>query len=336
MRRKLLLLLLSGLLLFSQLNTYSFPLAPNNLEIIIGQYVKGDYRYFVDFSAEPDLEILSNWTICVEKEVNLTDIDENLLLISWLFNISSVANSYNYNPGQEWKETYLVNKTSRELVIPIAEYDYRNGTVHFKASMLDYSEFAKIRNFANLVISFDNGSTKLWTEINRFDFTSENNYDFNVFLTKLHKKWYDFSCFPERTMYAISPDTNIGQVVDYGWYNGTIIEEKAMIIDSKNLIAKRCHVPRTTVYVNNDPNKYGIGKVEHDLYYDSETGFILKLNFSYSGTEGLFLATEFYIPIPNTETTPFQTKFIPVMISSLTLILSVFVMKRLKIRRNNN
>ncbi len=315
------------MLISSGLSSSEIIYAPNSIEANEGQYVKGTYRHYTNMS-EPyeDLEIILDVAYSIEKEVTLSDISDKLIQISEFFNVTSITDPYVYNIHTEWKESYLVWKETREIVIPLVEYDYFNGSVHYYASMFDYTTFADMCSLDNLVIFFDNGTSRLWSQIDVESYTLENSYDFCHFLSYISGAWELSTLFPERTMYVISPQAQVGQTVDFGWYNGTILDENSVVIGSESYSAKHCYFPQWEIHYNDDPMNWGIGLFEHDIYYHSDTGLILQFNYSDTYLKGSFIPYEFFIPKNNTYTLPVETFVI--LIGIISVGISYYLRKR--------
>lgn len=329
MKQKIIVFFLFSIFLFPNLDASSISIAPNTLEVDIGQYVKGNYRLFVNMTDDfPDFEMIMGVTIKIENEFSLSDVSEDLIQISIFYDVISTNDTYAYNADTQWTESYLVWKKTREIVIPVAEYDYINGSVHYYASMLDYTTFTEMNSLENLVISFDNGTSILWSELDFNLIEPEDNYDFYMFVAFIYRIWLNKREFTERTMLAISPQTQVGQIVDHGWYNGTILDETTVEIDSKIYSVKHSYLPHTMAYYNNDPMSGGIGMFEHDIYYHSETGLILQFNYSDDSIDGSFVPYEFHSPNNNTITLNIESLL--VLVGLTTIGTAYYVRKKKK------
>ena len=291
--------------------------ASDQLQLKVGSYVEGAVYYSNSTVSD---ELLYNLRITIEKIVNATDVNKNVVF----FNYSMSFSEYNPDFGIETPTTFewtsLVFEHNRTTILPAARMYLANSTFSIEISLLEGNSIEDWTNLNNSIITFGNGTSYRYDNMSPDDFgyteicTWMVIFAFLNFALFIYNKWI---------MYAISPTVNIGDKINY--YNldsdkddyGTVID-KPSIKDTNGNQHPAIHVKYAyTGIVALDE------MAEVNAYYDEKTGLLIR-SIETDGTE----TYEFAPAVVKIKTGLLPLPFASLILGLMTAALVTVVIRR--------
>ncbi|MHA1684863.1 MAG: hypothetical protein ACTSYD_00495 [Candidatus Heimdallarchaeaceae archaeon] len=292
----------------------------DQLELKAGSYVEGKVYY--SNSTVTD-EFAYNLHIGVEKIINATDVNMNLILFNYIITAETGDEALGLEDVGTLELDALVFEHNRTTLLPAARMYMANSTFGVEISVLEGNSVEYWTNFNNTRITFDNGTSYRYGDMSSGDFgyTEVSLYMFIYLIFNValwtYQKW---------TLFAISPTANNGDKVHY--YNadsdtdslGTVID-KPQITDLEGKTHDAIHVKYDGGAMITGFDDYTV-----DAYYEAKTGLLIR-SVETDGTETYeFSPSKVVI---KTGLLPFP--FVGVTVSLMAIgLLSLYLKKRRK------
>ena len=269
--------------------------SPNQLAITPHSYISGMMYY--------DLSSLFSSGDYIEYDISIKildfpsypDISNKLVRFGMYYALTSDSDSsFNYE-GYQYEQEALIWYHNRAVAIPLTYMKITSGSIFAEATLKHKDTFSDASNLSNMIVTLTDGRQFLWDDLQSI--SSLDMIDYSLVLG-VRSTWYSFS-LPQKFKYAISPESKIGEFVDYGWYNGSILEKTNLKIGSSNREILRVHIDPASspVIYQDDGSTMRLSILESDFYYETKSGLIAgykqynETGYVYSE----FIADEIYI-----------------------------------------
>ena len=237
--------------------------APDLLELTKDSYVKG--KLLFTNSTHSDL-LAANNEITVVNIVNFTDIALNMIQIRVSYDVVN-DELLDMEGIDHMHYTSLVLENNRTIGLPVVEYAISNSTYSMSASLLDETTVDGLMNFNNTKVTID-GTTYIAGDVDsshvKYDEVSEIMLGFIFFNIGIG---YEFNY----TIYGISPQANVGDVINFGPPRlGSVIDKPAVITSNGDSY--------DTIHVKYDDTfTFALDDLDEvDVYYEAKTGLIIR------------------------------------------------------------
>lgn len=288
--------------------------APNLLELTEGTVIIGEVFHN---------DIFGNWNFSIDKIWYDSFLDEDIVELTRDF-IHEPPYDPIVNVSREIA-TSLILKDNRTAILPVASYYVE--TVDYNITVfLNYTIDLNITE-DDLMITY-NGTTYIFNDID----PGELFYDIVSYwmMTWATANVFELQLMP-LTKYAISPQATIGQEIEYGQYNGSVVGfTEYYISETEYFEVIEVHHDESIVIINifgtDDP--YTIG--ESTLLYEKNTGIVVHW-LEYNSTSDKYYyynATE-VIGINPIVIPEFSVPFIAVL-SSILIAIPILIVRRRK------
>jgi hypothetical protein len=249
----------------------------NQLELTKDSYVKG--RGLFSNSSVTDLLAWRN-TITVEDIYNTTDLGLNLVQVKVGYEVENWGELFGLE--EELVEfTHLIFEHNRTEILPAARLFVENSTYSVELSVLGYTAVEELLNFNNTKITFYNGTTYTWGDVQPGDFGySELSMWMFFFLLINYGLLENFKW----TLLGISPTANVGDSVKY--YNTDSDSDDLGSVVDKPTITTPVGKSFDAIHVQYEYNfVFGFWSPPTlDCYYDAKTGLLIR-SIEDDGTE---------------------------------------------------
>lgn len=275
--------------------------APDQLALTPGSYSSGitviDYSSMVYCGEMYIFEYET--TFKVLEILDYPDISDKLVR----FGVSHTILTFPYREsvvGIVYDYDHFVWYHNRSIAIPLSYIKITNGTTVVEASLMDEVTFAGVSNLNNMVVTLSDGREFLWEDflmVSSLEYEALNlrDYVMDCWSTESYLKWKE-DC-------AISPESSIGQLIDYGWFHGEVVNTFTLIIGGETHEVLKVHI---------DSQEYFS---ETEYLYEAKTGLLA--NFTQFIGTGIpfyyYIANDLHIAEPddsgNTLTIPYDSLF---------------------------
>jgi len=289
--------------------------ASNSLDLVAGTIVMGDI-YQGDIYGEYNFSVYRNWH---DPFYDLDVVDMGMDFLHYppynpLFNVTTeIVKS-------------LVVIDNRTMAIPVFYY-YMNTTEYDITIFIDIQDDLNITS-DDLKVTF-NGTTYIYDDVTEatpgYEIISQWMLSFglgNMLLQQLMPL----------TPYAISPLATIGQTIEYGSYNGTVMGyTNYYISETEYYEAIEVHHDEVVVHVDmlgsDSPQTIG----DRTLLYEKNTGIILHwLEYNSSADKYYYFNATDVIGLSPIIVVPEFSGYSLVIISSIVIAIPIFLVKRKK------
>ncbi len=236
--------------------------APDLLELTKDSYVKGKLLFTNTSVAD---HVVADIEIQVVNIVNFTDLSMNMVQIRILYDIAD--NEFlGLDEVDHLDYTSLVLESNRTVAFPVVEFTMSNSSYYAKASLLDETTVDDVTNFNNTKVTID-GTTYRFGDVDvndtKYDEIAEIMAGMLLFNLALGLVFV-------QTVFAISPQTNVADTINFNPSMGSVIDKPAIITslgDSYNTI----HVKYDNTFT------FGLDDVgEVETFYEAKTGLLIR------------------------------------------------------------
>ncbi len=256
-------LILNLLLLSLLLSNYTQGLvAPDQLEVTVGSYVKG--KMLFSNTTHSDVHT-ANIEISVDDIFNATDISLNIVAISVTTELLD-PNVFDIAPFTTFTYTSLIFEHNRTTLLGVAKLILSNSTYTTEMTLLHKTKFSEFTDLDNAQINIGSYSIKYGD----LDVADPKYDEVNILMNKAST--IDTAILNEfpYTILAISPKANVGDTINFETVDGTVSNNPTINTpDGTSYDAIQVEYSNTFVVGFDD-----VGEVE--VYYDATTGFILR------------------------------------------------------------
>jgi len=236
--------------------------APDLLEITKDSYVKGKLLYTNSSVAD---HLVSNNEITVVNIVNFTDIALNMIQIRVSYDVVD-PEFLDMEGITHMDYTSLVLESNRTLAFPVVELTMSNSSFSAKASLLDETTVDGVTNLNNTKVTID-GTTYLFGDVD----VNHTKYD-EIIEIMLGLVFFNLALALEfeYTIFAISPQANVADTINFSPSDGSVIDKPAVITSLGDSY--------DTIHVSYDDTfTLGLDDVDEvEAFYDAKTGLLLR------------------------------------------------------------
>ena len=304
--------------------------APDQLAVIPGSYVSGATTLDLSVVLHPEFYVEYDTTIKIVEFVEYTDVEQKLVSIRLSYTIISYPESETYSAiGLQYDVDKLYWYHNRSTAIPVYYIKITNGSETVEANLMNEETFSDTSNLENMIIKLSDGREFNWIT---FLATSALEPIALTLRNMIIQEWEFSELINQKTDFCISPEANLGQKIDYGWFEGVVTDKSALSIEGDSTDTIKVHVDFTEsppIYSEYSMNMVIVQR-ESDYWYEAKTGLIVKfVQYNDTGyTIGQFIADEIQIgENGNTLTLPYDYL---ISIIGLSLMISLVIIHKKK------
>ncbi|MHA1198567.1 MAG: hypothetical protein ACTSQF_04360 [Candidatus Heimdallarchaeaceae archaeon] len=325
-------LLLIGLFLSSThaVSTY----APDQLALTPGSYSSGFTSIDLSMGIDDRLFVEYDTTFKVLEILDFPDISNKLVRFGVSITLLTFPSSEYSVVGFVYDYEYLVWYHNRSIAVPMTYIKITNGTTVVKASLLGEDTFAEVSDLNNMVVTLSDGREFLWED---FVMVSSLEPEAVILGNYVMDRWNTEIYLRSIEQYAISPEASIGQFINYGWFNGEVVDSFALKIGGETHDVLKVHIDyqeSALIWKEEYTTISTIIVIHESLYlYEAKTGLLANFTqFSETGYPfGHYIANDLHIAEPddsgNTLTIPYDYLF---SILGLGFMVSLALLKKRK------
>ena len=264
--------------------------APDQLALTPGSYSKG--LTFINIglvSYNESLFIEYDTTFKVMDILDYPDVAKKLLLFDVSLTILNYPSNDYFSAGLVFEYEYLVWYHNRSIAVPMSYIKITNGSIYAEASLMEETTFAGVSDLNNMVVSLSDGREFLWQDFLSISALGTVAITLRDFLMT---NWLTEIYFDRKEQYAISPEVSVGSLINYGWFDGEVVNIFSLNIGGKSYEVIKVHVDKS----DSSPIQFD----ETEFLYESKIGLLANFTqFTETGEPySQYTAQELYIDEP--------------------------------------